>query len=187
MLKSRLASKGWQFDRVTGWAFEEGPLREADAPKPDVISGLIQAGDPFTAGNTLRRFMEEWLDEICAEYQVHTLHRRGPKEFDRTLFDYWDPFINRLRGIKGSFFSRRIEQQECYDRLKSHPLINYYSHAQANPYTWASMGDVSYVWDEFSTFQRLLDCHSCSSRLKYDHSSRRLYCICGDGIFPPVP
>ena len=110
-----------------------------------VIHRLVLAGDAFNAGNIVHRFMEEWLDEICAEYQVHTVHKRGPKEFDRSLFDYWDPFINRLRRIKGGFFSQRIEEQECYDRLKSHPLINYYSHAQANPYAWPSMGDVSYV------------------------------------------
>jgi hypothetical protein len=186
MLKSRLASKGWQFDRVTGWVFEEGPRRETDSTEPDVINRLIQAGDPFTAGNAVRRYMEEWLDEMCAEYEVYTVHKRGPKEYYRTLFDYWDPFVTRLKNIKGSFFAQRIEKQECYDRLKSHPLINYYSHAQANPYGWSSMGDVSYVWDEFTKFQGLFHCHGCARLLKYDHDGERLYCTCGGQIFPPA-
>jgi len=185
MLKTRLASKGWQFDRVTGWVFEEGPRRETASPEPDVINKLIQAGEPFTAGNAVRRYMEEWLDEMCAEYEAHTVHKRGPKEYDHTLFDYWDPFVTRLKKIKGSFSAQRIEIQECYDRLKSHPLINYYSHAQANPYRWASMGDVSYVWDEFTKFQRLFHCHGCARRLKYDHDGERQYCTCGGQIFPP--
>ena len=127
--------------------------------------------------------MEEWFDETCAEYQVHTVHKRGPREFDRTLYDYWDPFINRLKRVKGDFFSLRIERNECYGRLRTHSLINYYSHAQANPYTWPSIGDVSYLWGEFAKFQKLFDCHSCSRKLKYDPSSERLHCICGDAIF----
>lgn len=186
MLKSRLAGKAWQFDRVTGWVLEEGPKREVDAPGPDAIRALTQAGDAFIAGNAVRRYMEEWLDEMCAEYKAYTVHKRAPKEYDRTLFEYWDPFISRLKKMKGSFFSGRVEKQECYDRLKSHALINYYSHAQANPYSWLSMGDVSYVWDEFTRFQRLFHCHSCQRVLKYDHDSERLYCTCGGAIFPPA-
>jgi hypothetical protein len=184
MLKSRLIDKGWLFNRITGWTLEEGPERENDSPKSEAIEQLIRTGNFGIAGNAVRRFMEEWLDEICAKYDVYTIHKRGEKEFERTLFDYWDPFIKRLKEIRGSFFGKRIEKQPCYERLKSHSLINYYSHAQTNPYTWGSMGDVQYVWVEFKEFQKLFLCFSCSRVLKYDGDVGRLYCVCGSDIFP---
>ncbi len=183
MLKSRLITKGWLFERITGWTLEEGPSREADSPKPELIESLIKGGNPQIAGNMVRQVMEEWLDKMCAEYQAYTVHKRGPKEFDRTLFDYWGPFITRLKKVKGGFFKQRVEPQECYQRVQAYPLINWYSHAQSNPYTWASMGDVRYVWEELQAFQWLFRCCSCSRTLKYDRDADRLYCVCGGQIF----
>lgn len=186
MLKSRLSDKGWQFERITGWTFEEGPKRDVDALRSEQIERLLKEGDAQIAGNAVRQYMEEWLDKMCVKYYAYTLHKRGPKEFDRTLFDLWGPFINRLKKIRGDLFEKHVETQLCFQRLSAHSLLNYYSHWQANPYEWSSIGDVEYVFSEFLAFQNLFRCHSCSKELKYDHDVNRLYCTCGDQIFPSV-
>jgi ABC-type cobalamin/Fe3+-siderophores transport system ATPase subunit len=183
MLKSRLCDKGWKFERITGWTFGQGPRREADMLRPDQITKLIQDGDPQLAGNAVRQYMEEWLDDMCAKYEAYTMHKRGLKDFNRTLFELWGPFIKRLTDLKGSFFGGHIKQEPCYDRLSTHALLNYYSHAQANPYEWAAIGDVQYVWAEFQAFQKLFQCSSCPKVLKYDRDAERLYCPCGGQIF----
>ena len=183
MLRSRLSDRDWLFERISGWDFEHGPKREADALRPHHIDSLIQDGDASIAGNAVRQFMEEWLDVMCAKYEAYTPHKRGPKEYDRTLFDFWGPFIERLERVQGSFFADHVEPQDCYQRLKAHPLLNYYSHAQANPYEWPAIGDVRYVWVEFQAFQKLLHCASCDRVLKYDSDVNRLYCVCGGQIF----
>ena len=183
MLKSRLAGTGWRFERITGWDLVDGPKRESDRLDHEMVSSLISQGDCNVAGNAVRRYMEEWLDQKCTEYAAMTLHRRGPREFERTLFDFWDPFVTRIRRVKGRFFADRIEPQECYRRLVSNHLINYYSHSQANPYTWGTMSDVKYVWEEFTNFQKLFACHSCWKDLKFDNRDDRMYCTCGGAIF----
>ena|GEM_PF-938326 len=183
MLRARLSDSGWLFERISGWDFEHGPKREADALRPHQIDNLIQSGDALIAGNAVRQYMEEWLDVMCAKYQAYTPHKRGPKEFDRSLFDFWGPFIDRLGRIKGNFFADHVEPQDCYQRIRAHSLLNYYSHAQANPYEWPAIGDVKYVWEEFQGFQKLFHCASCDRVLRFDHDASRLYCICGGQIF----
>ena len=185
-LKSRLSGKRWQFERITSWTFDQGPKREVDALKSNQIGGLIKEGNAQIAGYAVRQYMEEWLDKMCAKYSAYTLHKRGPKEFDRTLFDLWGPFINRLKEIRGNFFEKHVKAQSCFQRLSARSLLNYYSHWQANPYEWSSIGDVKYVFSEFLAFQNLFRCHSCSKELKYDHDDNRLYCTCGGQIFPSV-
>ena len=183
MLRSRLRDRDWLFERISGWDFEHGPKRETDALRPHQIDNLIRAGDANLAGNTVRQYIEEWLDAMCARYWVYTLHKRGPKEYDRTLFDFWGPFIRRLEKMKGGVFADHVEPQNSYQRLKACPLLNYYSHAQANPYEWPAIGDVRYVWEGFQEFQKLFCCASCDRVLKYDHDAHRLYCVCGNRIF----
>lgn len=184
MLKSRL-SKGWRFHRISGWKLDQGPRRLDDLLKPQEIDNLIDDGDPKIAGNAVRQFMEEWLDDMCAKYEVHTVHKRGQKEFDRTLYDFWEPFLTRIQSVGGDFV-KRITSQSCYDRLKAHGLLNYYSHAQANPYEWQAIGDVKYIWKEFQQFQKLFNCHSCGKLLLYHHDKKRLHCTCGRTIFPQL-
>lgn len=184
MLRDRLSEQGWQFERVSGWDFEHGPLRESDALRQDEIEALIKQGNPTIAGNAVRQYIEGWLDYIRARFEAYTLHKRGPKEYDRTLFDFWDPFIQRLEKLKGEFFKKYVTTQPCYERLRTHSLLNYYSHEQANVYEWPSIGDVEYVWKEFQIFQHIFFCACCGKLLQYHHDENRLYCTCGGQIFP---
>jgi hypothetical protein len=183
MLKDRLSDKGWRFSRLTGWSLETGPAREEAGSDVSVVEEAIASGNWNDAGNAVRRYMEAWLDEQCARYEVHTIHKRGTREFVRTLFDFWDPFIKKIQGMKGGFFVAQVEPRACYERLKSHSMINYYCHARFDPYSWGSMGDVKYVWTEFRDFQKLFDCRSCSRKLSYDRNRNRPYCVCGEAIF----
>lgn len=184
LLKSRLKDKGWYFEKISGWSVTSGPKKHSDLIKIEQIKSLIQEGDPRIAGNSMRQFIEEWLDEMCARYEVYTLHKRPIKEYERTIFDFWDPFIGKIKKIKGDFFTNQIAKENCYQRLAGHALLNYYSHWQANPYEWGAIGDVQYVYSEFQDFQKLFHCHSCSKLLKYDHDTERLICTCGNKIFP---
>lgn len=177
-LKRRLEDKHWRFERITGWTLEEGPKRQTDLLKPHQVEELIRSGHPEAAGNAVRRYMEEWLDDMCAKYEAYTLHKRRNKEFDRTLFDFWGPFVDRLEQLRGGWFLKYVRSSECFERLRGHGLLNYYTHAQANPYEWGSIGDVKYVWEEFRRFQQLFDCKSCGKQFRFDRGTKRLFCTC---------
>jgi hypothetical protein len=185
ILRARLRDAGWLFERITSWSLDSGPKREDDTIDLRRVNDLIAEGNPQVAGNAIRQHMEAWLDRACEDYEAFTIHRRGTREFRRTLFDYWEPFLNRCRTIKNDFFRTRLEPAPSYQRLKGHSLLNYYSHAQSDPYSWGSIGDVEYIRDEFSDFTRLFLCCSCGKSLKFDRDSHALFCTCGGGIFPP--
>ena len=126
------------------------------------------------------------MDAACERYCVYTLHHRGVKEHKRTLFEYWPPFVKRIRDLKGDAGSR-LKSAVVLDRLESSllPIVNYYSHNQTNPYEWGAMGDVRYVWESFTAFTSQLDCFSCGRPLDYDFDTSRLYCTCGGSIVDP--
>ncbi|MCL5952148.1 MAG: hypothetical protein M1132_10595 [Chloroflexi bacterium] len=182
-LKHRLEGSGWLFERISGYDFDRGPRREADNIRPDEIESLLTEGDANLAGNAVRQYMEEWFDRICEKYEVRTIHRRDAREYQRTLADYWQPFAERALGLGGSY-GTYLADSLPFQRLKATPLINYYSHYQANPYEWSSLGDVKYVWAEFRAFIKLFNCAGCGKILKFDNSESKLYCTCGKAIFP---
>lgn len=182
-LKQRLEGENWLFEKITGYEFDRGPRRESDNLRSAQIDELITQGDEKIAGNAVRQFMEEWLDKISEKYEVYTLHKRDSREYQRTLFDFWQPFIERVQKL-GANFGTHITSSLPYQRLKSSMLINYYSHYQANPYEWPAIGDVTYVWKEFQAFIKLFHCHSCNKLLRYDSSDNKLYCTCGGAILP---
>lgn len=178
-LKMRLSDEGWQFDRITSWELNSGPKKQTDLVHIDHIKSLIDAGNPQIAGNALRQYIEEWLDKKCAEFDVRIVHKRPLKEYDRTIFDFWNPFDERIKELKGDFFKNQIENKDCYTRLKTNPMLNYYSHWRSNPYEWGAIGDVQYVFIEFQAYQNLFNCYSCKKPLKFDRTANRVYCTCG--------
>jgi hypothetical protein len=181
MLRGRLDGQQWCFERVKHWDIASGPRREGDLTKDEEIVAALKDGDEKVAGNAVRQAMEEWLDKMCDKYQAHTPHRRGPKEFERTLWDYWQPFAKRVTKL-GSGFGDHVSRSSCFQKLKGHSLINYYSHSQSNPYTWGSVGDVKYIFDEFRLFRDLFHCDACKKQLAYDPSNASVYCTCGKAI-----
>jgi hypothetical protein len=184
-LKGRLESENWLFERISGYDFESGPRRETDNLGSEQINELIKQGNEKVAGNAVRQYMEEWFDNVCEKFSVYTLHKKGIREYKRTLFDYWEPFLDRIKKDKGSFGSYLLEI-DIYNRFQGGlmPIINYYSHNQTNPYEWAAMGDVEYIWQSFQEFTLLFKCANCGKQLQYHFNAKSFYCTCGGAILP---
>lgn len=182
-LRGRMESENWLFERISSYDFERGPKRESDNLRPAQIDELIKDGDPKIAGNSVRQFMEEWFDDMCEKYFVYTLHRRGAREYKRTLFDYWEPFDLMLHNLTGEAGERILASNE-YERFSGGlmPIINYYSHNQSNPYEWAAIGDVEYIWNAFTEFTCLFHCRNCMKLLRCDFEEHKLFCTCGKAI-----
>lgn len=185
-LKQRLESENWIFEKIVGLDFEKGPRRLSDNLKQNQITDLVSTGDSGTAGNSVRQFIEEWCDKKCEAFNVLTLHKRDTREYQRTLYDFWQPLMHRVENL-GAGYGNYVNNSMAYKRLKATPLLNYYSHYQANPYEWGAIGDVEYVWSEFQEFVKMFDCHSCGKALKFDQNDSRLYCTCGGIILPAAP
>lgn len=184
-LKGRLESENWLFEKISDYEFEKGPKRESDNLRPEQIDELIKHGNESNAGIAVRQYMENWFDNVCERLYVYTLHRRGSKDYKRTLFDYWTPFTKKIGGLKGEA-GKHILSSEAYKRFEGglFPIINYYSHNQTNPYEWASIGDVKYIWEAFKDFSKLLCCNSCGKLLQCHFEEQKLYCTCGSAILP---
>jgi len=186
MLRARLSDKSWQFETIQGWSLEDGPQRRSTLPPEQEIEQLFKAQDRYEeAGNAVRRFMEEWLDRACARFGAYTPHRPDEKAYERTLFDFWEPFLKRIGELQADF-RNIVVTSPSYQRLKTHPLINYYSHHRPDPYTWGAMGDVKYVWENFKQFRKLFNCASCGNELRYDKDNKKVYCGCGKGFLSQV-
>lgn len=181
-LRHRLQDKNWRFKQIKDWKIDSGPrLHDEVADEKEIESLLSDKTAYQVAGNVVRVYMEEWFDKICEEFWVHTPHKRGMQDYTRTLFDYWTPFINQVKSF-GKPFQEWLDKQTCYDRLKGHHLINYYSHYQSNPYEWGNMSDVEYIWKNFIEFKALFRCQQCSGKLSYrSGEDKKPYCKkCGE-------
>jgi len=187
MLRARLLDQGWQFETIQGWSLEDGPSRRSTLAPEQEIERLFNEQERYQeAGNAVRRFMEEWLDRACAKFGAYTPHRPEEKDYERTLFDFWEPFLTRLNSLQAAFRERVIPSVSL-QRLKAHPLINYYNHHRPDPYSWGAMGDVKYVWENFKEFRKLLTCASCGNELRYDKDSKKVYCGCGKAFLSDHP
>lgn len=181
-LKQRLQDKNWRFKQIKDWKIDQGPLLHNELTVESEIEALFTDKLNYHgAGNAVRMHMEEWFDQICHELGAYTPHKRDMHDYNRTLFDFWTPFITQVKSF-GLVVSQWLESQICFERLKSHPLINYYSHHQSNPYEWGDMGDVEYVWNNFKEFKSLFRCQQCTAKLYYKSGDdKKPYCKkCGE-------
>jgi len=181
-LRQRLQEKNWRFKQIKDWKIDRGPLLSDEVTNEQEIEGLFENKTAYqTAGNAVRVAMEEWFDQVCSEFGAHTPHKKGMHDYNRTLFDFWTPFITEVKSF-GPAVNQWFESQLCFERLKSHPLINYYSHHESNPYEWGNMGDVQYVWENFKEFKDLFRCQGCFRRLTYNSGDdKRPHCKkCGE-------
>lgn len=181
-LRQRLQDKNWRFKQIKDWKIDQGPLLHDELSDESEIDTLFTDKLNYHgAGNAVRIHMEEWFDQICQELGVNTPHKSGVHDYKRTLFDFWTPFITQVKSI-GPVITQWLESQVCFERLKSHPLINYYSHHQSNPYEWGTMGDVEYVWKNFKEFKTLFRCRQCCGKLTYmSGEDKKPYCKkCGE-------
>lgn len=188
MLRARLSDQGWHFETIEGWSLEDGPSRRSTLPPEQEIERLFNEQDRYQeAGNGVRRFMEEWLDRACAKFGAYTPHRPEEKDYERTLFDFWEPFVTRINSLQAAF-RNSVTTSVSFRRLRTHPLINYYNHHRPDPYSWGAMGDVKYVWENFRDFRKLFTCASCGNDLRYDKDSKKVYCGCGKAfLLDPTP
>lgn len=182
-LKGRLKSENWTFERIARYEFDKGPRRESDNLRKEQIDELIKQGDERIAGNAVRQYMEDWFDTICEKFYVYTLHKKGSREFKRTLSDYWNPLVSKLRESKGEV-PKIILGSNAYKQFESSlfEIINYYSHNQTNPYELGSIGDIKYIWEAFLDFINLFCCNNCNKVLNYDFNEKKYYCTCGGVI-----
>lgn len=181
-LRHRLQDKNWRFKQIKDWKIDSGPRLHDEVTDEQEIENLFANKSNYqTAGNEVRRVMEEWFDQICEELGAHTPHKRGMHDYTRTLFDFWTPFITQVNSF-GPAIMKWLESQICFERLKSHLLINYYSHHQSNPYEWGDMGDVEYIWNNFKEFKALFRCQQCTGKLTYKSGDdKKPYCKkCGE-------
>jgi hypothetical protein len=181
-LKQRLQDKNWRFKQIRNWNIDEGPHFHDELTEESEIEALFADKLNYNAaGNAVRVYMEEWFDRLCHELSVHTPHKRDMHDYSRTLFDFWTPFMTHVKSF-GPAVKGWLEAQPCYDRLRSHQLINYYSHHQSNPYEWGDMADVEYIWNNFKEFKSLFVCQKCGGKLTYKSGEdKKPYCKkCGE-------
>jgi len=181
-LKQRLQDKNWRFKQIRNWNIDDGPHFHDELTEESEIEALfLDKLNYNAAGNAVRVYMEEWFDRLCHELGAHTPHKRDMHDYSRNLFDFWTPFMTQVKSF-GPAVIGWVEAQPCYDRLRSHQLINYYSHHQGNPYEWGDMADVEYVWHNFKEFKALFVCQKCGRKISY-HSGedKKPYCKkCGE-------
>lgn len=184
-LRGRLERENWTFERISSYDFESGPRRESDNLRPEQITELIKQGNEKIAGNAVRQYMEDWFDSMCEKFWVYTPHKKGTREYKRTLFDFWEPFVARIENVKADF-GKYVVASDSYKKFKGGlvPIINYYSHNQTNPYEWAAIGDVEYIWNAFQDFSNLFKCANCGKLLQYHFEDSKFFCTCGGAIIP---
>ncbi len=160
-LQDQLKTKDWHFCRIVSFDPEHGPRFSDDK----ITEAMLEAKwkDGLSAGNDLRQAEEEWLLQICRDFNVFVNIRPidKPYSYERSeLAAALAKFLKSAKlvpavtdGVSNSFLLS----------LQKGVIENFASHSQDGTYGSGSIGDEKQRWNEFKSFRDQFLCPKCGS------------------------
>ena len=166
-LSSQVKGLGWLIQR-TQWTSEFGTkLQEPVVGLKDLVQKHINENDEHILGNSLRRFVESLLKDLCLSLDVPLGFRFNDKNESRTL----DELFSALRGRLSS------KSTENADKNKG-------SHDSAY---CPNVADMKAVFDDVIEFEKVFKCTNCNHFVgtKFPIAGQnKIGCKCGQLIIP---
>lgn len=174
-LSSLVKGMGWSISR-THWTTEEGcRLEIPSVGLKEQILRLIKAGNENDLGNSIRRFSERLLKEICEALEIPLPFRFNEKNEARVF----DELYSALKG-KLAKKSPAISEKPEFKRLAT---CQFLSNKSSHDNTFKpNIADMKIAFEDLKIFEQLFRCVECSKLVSLNFSDipgNRISCRCG--------
>ncbi len=168
--------KNWHIHEIK-WSEGQGTHLEPGANDlKELIIHQIINNQEAQLGNSIRRYLEQTLKNICFQLETKTSFRFNDQNEKRMS----DELLNELRSLINRKSNDLKAQMAIIDRVaNSNVLGNLLSHD--NLFT-PKMGDLKAFWSDIESLEHLLfcsDCHALVSIRYYDNVNNKVRCKCG--------
>lgn len=175
-VKELAKRKSWHIHEIK-WSESDGThLEPSPSELRELIIYQIENSQEAQLGNTIRRYLEQILKNICFQLEAKTSFRFNNQNEKRMA----DELLNELKSLIGKKSTDLKSQMTVIDRVaNSNVLGNLLSHDNLfNP----KMGDLRAFWNDIESFEGLLYCNDCKcpvSTKYYDSVNAKVRCKCG--------
>mgnify|MGYP001222920315 CR=1 FL=1 len=175
-VKELAKRKSWHIHEIK-WSESDGThLEPSPSELRELIIYQIENSQEAQLGNTIRRYLEQILKNICFQLEAKTSFRFNNQNEKRMA----DELLNELKSLIGKKSTDLKSQMTVIDRVaNSNVLGNLLSHDNLfNP----KMGDLRAFWNDIESFENLLYCNDCKcpvSTKYYDSVNAKVRCKCG--------
>jgi hypothetical protein len=163
------------------WSEDRGThLKESLTDLKTQIEIKIKNNEVDGLGNTIRKYLEGFLKEVCEEIEVHVKYLSNERNESRTAGEL-------LSELKGS-----INRQPCKDRINSsiEKLIGSKFIADKDSHDdqvfSPNAGDIKALWDDVLDLYDKFYCKNCLKTISvkyFDNVNKKIRCKCGQLIY----
>lgn len=179
-LSSQVKGLGWLIQR-TQWTSDFGTkLQEPIVGLKELVQKQINENDEHNLGNSLRRFVESLLKNLCLSLDVPLAFRLNDKNESRTL----DELFSALRGRLSSKSIGTADRNEVKRLTTCQFITNKGSHDSAY---CPNVADMKAVFEDAIEFEKVFKCINCNHYvgIKFPIAGQnKIGCKCGQLIIP---
>ena len=174
-LSSQVKGLGWLIQR-TQWTSDLGTsLKEPVTGLKELVQKHINENDEHVLGNSLRRFVEYLLKDLCLSLEAPLAFRLNDKNESRTLDELFSAFRGRLNNK-----SKETADKDEVKRLTTCQFItNKGSHDSGYN---SNFSDMKTVFDDIIEFEKTFKCVKCNNYVSTKFpviGQSKISCRCG--------
>lgn len=179
-VKELAKRKSWHIHEIK-WSEKEGThLEPGMNDLKELIIYQIANNQEAQLGNSIRRYLEQILKNICFQLEAKTSFRFNDQNEKRMS----DELLNELKSVIGKKSADLKAQMAIIDRVaNSNVLGNLLSHDNLfSP----KMGDLKAFWSDIESLEHLLFCSNCQTPVSvkyFDNVKNKVRCKCGTLIY----
>lgn len=163
----------FKFIEIKKWDKKEGPKLSESMTTKQIIANYIDNGDSFAAGNSIRRYLEDVLYDICLTNAI-----RLPLKKHYTVDDYY----KQLKLFKNELFKGNANFKDYYDNVfeeldSTAYMGNLLSHKNEANYD-LSIGEIEKFKDAVYNFENAFKCYDHPTKcIKFNKDKKMGMCI----------
>lgn len=175
-VKELAKRKNWHIHQIN-WNEGEGTHLEPGVNDlKELIIHQITNNQEAQLGNSIRRYLEQTLKNICFQLEAKTSFRFNDQNEKRMS----DELLNELRSLINKKSNTLKAQMVIIDRVaNSNILGNLLSHDNLFA---PKMGDLKAFWNDMENLESLFNCQHCHAYVStkyFDNVNSRVRCRCG--------
>lgn len=179
-VKELAKRKNWHIHEIK-WSEGEGThLGPGVNDLKELIIHQITNNQEAQLGNSIRRYLEQTLKNICFQLEAKTSFRFNDQNEKRMS----DELLNELRSLINKKSNTLKAQMVILDRVaNSNVLGNLLSHDNLFA---PKMGDLKAFWNDIENLESLFNCPNCHAYIStkyFDNVNSRVRCRCGKTVY----
>jgi len=159
-LRDQLPQNSWNFKRIIELKEDFGPQFHDYKTPDEVIEQKIK--DKQSIANELRQSQEEWLLDMCRDFQTKVIIRHIDRSYKYERSELASSLANFMKSTKIAVPSISGISNPFLNSLQKGEVENFGSHFSDNPNGDSSLGDEETRWKEFKLFRSMFSCTNCN-------------------------